>query len=172
MTFTNENLKCFLCWDDGVVKVSFAEVIWCATSCTYFLMPFSYISSFTLWKPSSQGSPHLKTQLQDNSRLLFSWPFSSISFSSFTFPGVSKKLHNALKTMKKQFSDFYFLDMVKILRKLWKIVNFIFVPEDAQYSETYEKTIFRFLFFLRNGWFCTQILEKFGQIFANLIQKR
>ena len=41
--------------------------------------------------------------------------------------------------------------------------------KDMLCSETYENTIFQFLFFLRNGSFCTQILTKFGQIYANLI---
>ena len=36
----------------------------------------------------SQVSPHLQTQLKDASRLTFSWPFSYISFSSFSFPGT------------------------------------------------------------------------------------
>ena len=31
--------------------------------------------------------PHLQTQLQDDSRLFFSWPLSYIYFSSFTLPG-------------------------------------------------------------------------------------
>ena len=36
--------------------------------------------------------PHLQTQLQDSSRLTFSWPFYYISFSSFTFPGTPYRI--------------------------------------------------------------------------------
>jgi len=45
-----------------------------------------------LWEPTSQGSPHLHTQVQGGSRLTFSWPFSCISFSSSTFPGVTYRI--------------------------------------------------------------------------------
>ena len=39
-----------------------------------------------------QGSPHIETKLQDGSRLTFSWSFSSISFSSDAFPGLSCRI--------------------------------------------------------------------------------
>ena len=45
------------------------------------------------------------------------------------------------------------------------------VQKDASFSETYEKNTFFDIYFLTNGWFCTEILRKFGQIFSNLIQK-
>ena len=42
--------------------------------------------------PTSQGSPRLLTQFKDGSRLAFSWPFSYLSFSSFTFPGAPYRI--------------------------------------------------------------------------------
>ena len=39
-----------------------------------------------LWEPTSQGSPHLQTQLQDGSRLTFSWPFSYDPFHLLASP--------------------------------------------------------------------------------------
>ena len=41
-----------------------------------------------LWESTSQGSPHLQTQLQDGYCLIFSWSFSYISFSSLIFTGA------------------------------------------------------------------------------------
>ena len=53
----------------------------------------------------------------------------------------------------------------KILKKLtkinhWKWSKKILVPKNVQCSETYEKTIFWFLFFLRNGRFCAEFFQK------------
>ena len=45
-----------------------------------------------MWEPTLQGSPHLQSQLQSCYRLTFSWPFSYIYFSSFTFPGTPYRI--------------------------------------------------------------------------------
>ena len=47
--------------------------------------------SWPLWEPTSQGSPHLQTQLQAVSVLSSLYP-SLISFSSFKFPGASCRI--------------------------------------------------------------------------------
>ena len=44
------------------------------------------------WESTLQGSLHLQTQLQDGFRLTFSWSFSYIFFSSFTFPGAPYRI--------------------------------------------------------------------------------
>ena len=67
-----------------------------------------------------------------------------------------KKMHNVLKPMKQQFSDFcnfYFLRngrFSQFLRNLPKYHRnlYSFLPKDVQCSEANEKSIFRFLQFL------------------------
>ena len=65
--------------------------------CLLFFTLYSPLLFFSNWLwplgvSTSQRSPHLQTQLHDGSRLTFCWPFSYISFSSFTFPGASYRI--------------------------------------------------------------------------------
>ena len=53
--------------------------------------------------------------------------------------------------------------------KVNPIWNWVFGPKKCLCSETYEKTIFLFLFIWDIVDFVLKFLEKFGQIFVNMI---
>ena len=80
------------CTPDCCSLSSLHEIERCHQSLQVQWDHFCNAKSWPLWKPTSQGSPHLQTQLQNGSRLTFFWPFSYIPLSSFTFPGAPNRI--------------------------------------------------------------------------------
>ena len=77
-------------------------------------------------------------------------PTCSLPSPSQNWPYWNKICAKSWNFWKNNFSTFMFWDTVKILKIFWKMVNYFFVPEDPQCSETDAKLILivvRFLFF-------------------------
>ena len=60
-------------------------------SCTNFGV--SDFSSCEMFPQARSQFPYFQTQLQDRYRFTFSWPFSYIPFSSFTFTGATYRIY-------------------------------------------------------------------------------